>query len=299
MNKSDYLHLASEISFLGGMLKKTGMSKFSAKSIESRLGRAKTLASQYEDTGRAPAKAVITFRGSPVRGTHGIAADFGANATRAFNDAVAAVAASLTGALADKGPIPNRPQNQLLITGTALGSFGFVLEEAPENSQLMLEGTTAVSQALDIIVDLLEASTKSDEELSESVSKVANRAISTVSEFLSQLSDNGASCTLVASGKQFRFSNVEQVILSKARLSLDNIKEHDDVFEGVFLGALPERRTFEFRAADGSVMHGTIAKDVENPGSINDHLRERVRITTHTRIVGSSKPRYSISELPW
>lgn len=299
MDRVDYSHLKAEIAFLEGMRSKPGLSKLSASSIEARLDRARKHAGEFDSAATVPARAVITYRGTPVRGTHGVVADFGTAATKAFNDAVAAVAASITGALADKGPIPNRPQNQLLITGTAVGSFGFVLEEEPDHNQLLLDSSTAVSQALDLIVDLLDASTKSDEDLSEPVSRLANRAISSVTDFLSQLADNGASCSISARGKKFRFSSIDQVKQSKIRLSFDNIKEQDETFEGVFLGALPERRTFEFRVTDGSVIHGAFTKDVEDPGVVNHHLTERVTITAHTRIVGSSKPRYTISRLPW
>lgn len=299
MNRNEYSQVASEISFLEGMKRRPGLSKLSSKSIEARLARAKEQLSQFDAVPHEAAKAVITYRGTPVRGTHGVVADFGTAATKAFNDAVAAVAASITGALADKGPIPNRPQNQLLITGTAVGSFGFVLEEEPEHTQSLLDNSTAVSQALTLIVDLLDASTKSDEDLSEPVSRLANRAISSVTDFLSQLADNGASCAISAGGKQFRFSNVDQVKMSKNRLSFDNIKEQNETFEGVFLGALPERRTFEFRVVNGDVIHGSCTKDVEDPSVINRHLNEHVTITAHTRVVGNSKPRYTISELPW
>lgn len=299
MNRNDYNHANAEISFLESMAKRPGLSKLSARSIEARLARARMIADDFDANAFMPARAVLTYRGAPVRGTLGVVAEFGSSATRAFSEAVSAVAASLMGALADKGPIPNKPNNQLLITGTALGSFGFVLEESPGNNQLQLEGTTAVAQALDLIVELLEASTQSDEELSESVSKLANRAITSVTDFLAQLADNGASCALTAGAKQFRFASVEQVKASKARLSLDNIKERDEEYVGCFLGALPERRSFEFLTEDGHVIHGSITKDVENPAIINHHLNKRVKITTHTRVVGRSKPRYTLSALPW
>ena len=57
-------------------------------------------------------------------GGYGIFADFGTKIVGALNEAVTSVAASLSGGLAAKGPIPNREKNQLLITSTAVGSFG-------------------------------------------------------------------------------------------------------------------------------------------------------------------------------
>jgi len=49
-------------------------------------------------------------------------------AVNSFTETVAAMAASLTGPLAAMGPIRDREQHQLLITSTALGSFGLSLK---------------------------------------------------------------------------------------------------------------------------------------------------------------------------
>lgn len=298
MNRNEYSHVAAEISFLEGMASQPGISFLTAKSVESRLRQAKENLAKLQATRIEPVKAILTYRGRPVHGTFGIVADFGATATRAFSDAVTAVAASLSGNLADKGPIPNKSDNQLLITGTALGSFGFVLEEAP-SEQMTLDGNTPVAQALELIVDLLDASTRGDEELSESVSKLADRAIQSVSDFLAQLADNHASCALETREKQFRFANVEQVQASRARFSPENIKESDEDYTGYFSGTLPSRRTFEFTTADGETICGTLSKSIEDPSVINQHLGKPVTITAKTRTVGSSKPRYTLAELPW
>jgi len=58
--------------------------------------------------------------------------EFGVKAINAFADAVAAIGASQTTSLGTRGALPNREAYQLLITGTAVGSFGFELEEGAE-----------------------------------------------------------------------------------------------------------------------------------------------------------------------
>ena len=61
-------------------------------SLEARLSNArKTLATLPLQTSQ---KAKLTFRGKPVLGSYGIAADFGSKATGAFSEAFAAVAAA-------------------------------------------------------------------------------------------------------------------------------------------------------------------------------------------------------------
>ena len=96
-------------------------------SLESRLESARAALAALPQQMIAP-KARLTFRGKPVFGSHGIAADFGGKAAGAFSDAFAAVAAGLSESLRDMGPIPNRDKNQLVITSTAIGSFGFEFE---------------------------------------------------------------------------------------------------------------------------------------------------------------------------
>ncbi|MHC8285790.1 hypothetical protein ACYZUD_02940 [Pseudomonas sp. XS1P51] len=156
-----------------------------------------------------------------------------------------------------------------------------------------------LTQAIDLITELLEATTKSDEELSEPVSRLADRAISSVSDFLAKLSSYDASCSLTTRTRRFQFADSEQVRRSKARLSLDNIKETTETFTGEFIGALPDKRAFEFRTSDGSVIYGGIPREIPDPNAVNLHLYKTFNITLSAKRIGSSKPRYMLQRFPW
>jgi hypothetical protein len=169
----------------------------------------------------------------------------------------------------------------------------------PAATQLEIEGTSSVSQAIELMTELLEATTKSDEELSEPVSRLADRAISSVSDFLGKLSSYDASCSLTTRTRTFQFADSEQVRRSKARLSLDNIKETIESFTGEFIGALPDKRAFEFRTTEGSVIYGGIPRDIPNPEAVNLHLYKIYDITLSAKRIGSSKPRYVLQQFPW
>lgn len=299
MNRSEYVSKSAELGFLERQAASPGISRLTLLSIQSRIEQARQFLSENSSYAYKPARVRLTYRGVPVIGTHGVLAEFGAAATKAFSVAITAIAASVSGALADKGPIPNRLANQLLITGPARGSFGFELEEIPADKQLDIEGTTAVAQAIEILTDLLEGTTKSDEELSEPLSRLADRAILAVSDFLSELADNEASCALSTDTRSFRFTDVEQVKRSKARLSRDNIKEQDEVFVGSFVGVLPDKRLFEFKTIDGDVIYGRIPIDISSPNEINKNLYTQVKIVVTARRIGSSSPRYRLKTLPW
>nr|WP_298143055.1 hypothetical protein [uncultured Pseudomonas sp.] len=299
MSRNEIAHGMAELSFLKDLSSRSGVSKVSAMSLASRAKRVETKLGRSSETAVQPAKAVLTYRGKPVWGTHGVLADFGMSATAAFNDAVATVAASLTGTLNSMGPVPNRANNQLLITGTALGSFGFELQEAPSDSpQFEIEGISPVALAIDLIAELFEASTKSDDELSEPVSRLQPRALVAVSEFLDKLIVNDAACSISTKSRTFRFADAGQVQISKSRLSPDNIKEADFTLVGQFLGVFPEKRTFEFKTIDNQIIHGTIAREVEDPAAINRRLNKNLEINVHTKQVGSGHPRYQLREAP-
>jgi len=123
MNQQDRIHLLSELTFLRERLAELPDSaKIMRISTESRIRGIENRLAEEPVNEREPERVQLTFNGLPVIGSHGIFAEFGMKA-------VTAVAASLCTPLAAMGPIPNREQHQLLITNTALGSFGFELEE--------------------------------------------------------------------------------------------------------------------------------------------------------------------------
>jgi len=299
MNRSEFAHASAELGFLEKQAATPGISRLTLMSIQSRIEQARAYLNENGKHAYRPAKVKLTYRGAPVWGTHGVLAEFGASATKAFSLAITAIAASISGSLADKGPIPNKLSNQLLITGPARGSFGFELEEIPADKQLDIEGTTPVAQAIDIIAELLEATTKSDEELSEPVSRLADRAIAAVSDFLSELAESDASCALATGSRRFQFADVEQVRRSKARLSRDNIKEEDETFTGSFVGVLPDKRVFEFKTTGGEVIYGRIPTEISSPNDINGRLYTQFTIVVTARRIGASKPRYRLKALPW
>lgn len=249
---------------------------------------------------RLPARAKLTFSGRPVIGSHGIMADFGMKAVNAFSEAVTAVAASLTAPLRAMGPIPNKEQNQLLITNTALGSFGFELEELPPE-QLDIDEVSIVEQALERTQNLLSATTQPDDEaLADSASELDQRALDKVRTFIKTLADHEALCALWFQSKDFRFVSGAQVRKSIERMSEGNLHEEDRTLEGHFEGVLPnKRRSFEFRELGAKeVIVGKLGPGVEHPEEINDHLKQVCTVRVAVTRVGNGRPRYLVTEAP-
>jgi hypothetical protein len=242
-----------------------------------------------------PTRARLTFRGRPVVGNHGIFAEFGTAAVSKFADAIAALAASLEGPLGARGTIPNRESNRMLITGTALGSFGFELEELVRPDELPFPDGSPVEEAISQARSFLEATLGSDDDLAEAASGTDPRAVAFLRDFLKMMADQEALCALEFGGKEFRFSDVGQVRQSVERLRQDNIHEAEEAIEGFFQGVLPTRRTFEFKVANtDDVIVGKVGGSISNAGEINHVLDRPVRISVHVTRVGNGRPRYRL-----
>lgn len=150
MNTQERLQLFAEKTSLERMLEKLPESSvIDRMSLEARKAEVEDALVAAPAPSREPVRARLTFRGKPIIGSHGMYAEFGAKAVNAFADAVAAIGASQTTALGTRGAIPNRGESQLLITGTALGSFGFELEEAPSYPETLFPGMSLIDRAIE------------------------------------------------------------------------------------------------------------------------------------------------------
>lgn len=299
MNNEDRQHLLAERTFLKRMLAQTPTTaRLTQMSEEARLRKVEAQLAALPTDERMPARARLTFDGVPVIRSHGIFADFGMKAISSFTEAVASVAASLSAPLAAMGPIPNRDQNQLLITNTAVGSFGFELEEY-RAEQLALEDASPVATALERTQALLQSTLGDDEALADIASETDPRALDKVRTFLKVLADNNAVCALQYGGRGVRFADVGQVSRSLAKLEADNLHESEEQLRGEFVGVLPNSRSFEFKlASDGQIIRGKVSPRLQNVDDVNSHLHQAVQIDVTRTQVGSGRPRYLLTQMP-
>ena len=258
--------------------------KFRKKKVEEALASQGAIPWQ-------PASVRLTFRGKPAVGAHGLFADFGVAAVKAFTDAVTTVGASQYAPLKSRGAIPGRENYRLLITGTALGSFGFELEETPRKD--MFRELSPVELALRRTISILEATIGTDDVLTDAVSDTHPRALGALRAFLKKMADKEATCTLEFKDHVFRFSDVSQVRRSESRLSRDYIAEEEQEMSGYFRGMLPARRTFEFlNEATGRIISGRIDFAVKDADAINDILNRPALIKVLSRQVGAARRHY-------
>ena len=305
MNIHDYRFLLSERGTLKKMISESSHGNFLGRwSLEARLREVEKELEAYEGYSPRLVNARLTFQGKPVSGSRGINADFGADAAKAFAESVTLIGAGRRSPLPARGRIPNAAEYQLLITGTAVGSFGFQLEDAAQ--QPALEGqSTPVELAIKKVKEILKASTATDEELSDAIADTDRRALNSVQAFLKKMADSGAMCALEFQGDEFRFRDTAQVRSSESRLSNDNIQEDNVTLSGQFQGFLPNSRRAEFllsatgadflQDAIGTIVSGRVEPDVDVTVNINEILNTDATIEARTRRVGQGRPRYVIT----
>jgi len=302
MNMQSYQALTSEISMLDDMLR-----NIPSGNVIERIGlehRLKTVRAKFDDIQASNIipvqKAKLTFNGRPVLGSHGISADFAAKATGMFTDAVSAIAASLQNSLSPKGPIPNKDKNQLLITGVAVGSFGFEFELPQSESPDLFPEPSHTEEAMESVQQLFRLSASgSDDEVTEIVERIHPRAVKKVAEFLECLAQSHAWCGLEVKDNFFKYDGLPQIEASISRIQEGNIHGSDVWLKGKFLGALPSSGVFEFQTEDIGVIKGRLTGSADtDANAINfDWLKKSVRIEFHVIQVGQGKPRYSLVSL--
>ena len=299
MNQSQYNNLLAEINTVEDFLANMPENRFLERmSFEARLD---DLQNQLErvDVLRINKKAIITFRGKPVDRSHGITADFSGKAINGLNEMVTSVVASLNNNLNLMGPIPNRDQHQLMITGTAVGSFGFELELPKPNYDIFAEKNGAEAALSDIQSLLRETIDGTDDDIGNIISKIHPRAVRKISDFLVILQRNEALFAMEYDKDIFRVETDEQLEAIINRLDNSNIREEYQTYEGVFQGFLPDSRTFEFvDRSNQEIIKGKIDTSIPNPEAINnDYLNKLVKVTFNVVQFGQAKPKYTLLNL--
>ena len=292
MTTQEYRRILAERAALDNLLDQLPVSSvIERQGLEFRRKEVEEILASHRPPHREAARVRLTFRGKPAVGSHGLVADFGTAAVKAFADAVTAVGASQNGPLKSRGAVPQRENYRLLITGTALGSFGFELEEIPR-ADLFCE-QTPVEVAVRRTMWILESTIGTDEVLTDAVFDADPRALGALRGFLKTMADQEATCTLEFKDRVFRFSDVHQVRRSESRLRRDYVYEEEQEMSGRFQGVLPVRRTFEFLSeGTGRIVTGKIGFEVQDPGAINDVLGRPVLIKVLSRHAGDARRRY-------
>lgn len=209
--------------------------------------------------GERTGKVALLFGGRPVWGSRGIEAAFASHAIDQFQRAVAAQAAGAAGPVGTRGRLAQEVTPRLMVTDVGRGSFGFVLEEAAENEQLV---ETPTRHALDDIARLARAAASPDEEgFNTAVDAIEPRALQALAEFFKQLHEYGAQLRLVEGDDDFEL-DAEAVGRARVRTEQTQIETETLEEEGILVGVVPQRKSFEWRRPNGETIVGTAEGDI-------------------------------------
>jgi hypothetical protein len=269
----------------------------------SLIVRRDALAQDLATLGAQPplsAHAAVYFGGAPVVGSRGIDATFASRAMSNYEDLVTKVWGQRQhGILPASGPVRDRHEAKLHITGVVRGSFGFELAEL--EGPMSSDGAP-LRDAVDLATRAIIAAGESDDALADAAANLDARAFAALREFFMILKKGGASVRVVTNDLDRSF-DVSSVIAAADRTQGTLTEEQDVPVPGEFLGVLPERRTFELRRDDGTVLRGRVSEEMPPAElrQLNPDWSTR-RCVAHLRVVtlssrSRSRQRYILRRL--
>ncbi|MEQ5572513.1 hypothetical protein ABN306_06765 [Providencia huaxiensis] len=296
MTRDEYVYVLSERSQVMSMLKSIDEKNvISRMSLEYRLSQLDDEIKNANINMHSPAKAVITFKGDPVLGTVGISSAFGAKILKAFNSAITQVSTSLMPSTAVQKIEP------MIITGTAKGSFGFVLEEPSREGILDFDEKSITSCSLEKTYKILSSAINGDDELlANELVAIDEKSIKKIREFIDILVKEKTIFTIKNSDFSLVVRNPQQLETISYKLSVDNIKEEIKTLAIMFTGVLPNKRRCEFKLINDEtdVEVATISSHIKSPEVINTLIGKTVQAKFLCTTVGNGKTKYSLRDLP-
>jgi len=253
--------LQAELSAVGALLKEAtesgdylGKYQFSRRKVAL-----ETEISAIHGTPEKLASVALLFGGSPVIGSRGISADFAGDALDKFQDLVSKTFAKTEwGSLGERGPIPLKHASHLMVTEVARGSFGFVLNEVSEQTEI---ADTALKMQVEEVATLLQRTASPNElDFEEAADTLDSRTLTALKNFFVTLDSNGATLRIVEDVADFTLDETA-IRRGRRRTEATEIQENEITLVGVLAGVLPAHRKFELTLENGQTMYGSVSKE--------------------------------------
>lgn len=235
---------------------------------------------------------LMTFRGPPVDSTRGILVDFAGKALQKFSDAFATVAAGRQTTLSDRGRLPAR-ESHLMITGTAIGSFGFQFE-GPSDGRLFDDIKTEEMSTLENLISVVRAAAeKDDDDLALALESVQPRAATKIREFVEFVAQQDAGVAFELEAESLVLSDPSKLRTIADRLEHTKSREEVVQVSAELLGVLPVEGTFEARLSDGKVIKGKISDDIVDLEEFSRTWAfEKAQLELFETQIGERPPKY-------
>lgn len=217
---------------------------------------------QLQALGNSPARlasVALFFSGKPVLGSIGIASDFAGKALKAYQELISKIFAKLElGGMGERGPIPLKQDATLMVTGMAHGSFGFVLNELSDQTELH---DTALKETVTATTDLLEGVSGVNETSFEQLADdLDSRTLDALRRFFGDLNSEAATIRIVDDVRELQLdsASIHRALL---RTEATEIEESSIDAEGIMKGFLPAHRRFEMEGLDGVTYSGSVSQE--------------------------------------
>lgn len=277
----DFAH--ADAAAVNGLLAQLGDEDVMARfGLEARLADLQAEIARLDAAGDEPvASAALFFGGRPVLGQRGIESEFAGTVITKFQDIVAKVLAHETGGLGQRGVVANKAASTLHITNIVRGSFGFLLEEAGAQQQMV---ETPLRAAVDEATRLLEAFGEPDEEeFRTAIETIDERLLATTRDFFNIMRSSGATLRLV-SGETDRSFGAEAVERAAERATSTTVQDSEEILRGQLGGVLPDARQFEFRVGEPQgTIRGRIDRGI-NADALSRYNRDWVNVDAIARV---------------
>lgn len=226
--------------------------------------RLKTLANKLNTLKEAAlsdnsASVAIFFGGKPVLGSKGIAAEFAGSALEQFQNLISKTFATTeAGELGQRGKIPFKAQSELMVTGVASGSFGFVLDEMSEQTEIEASQLTHI---IDKATHLLRDTAAQDDAVFEHlIEDLDPRTLIALKDIFTNLDSNQATLRVVEKEIDMLLDS-SAIHRGKIRTEATSIEETTTELGGTLVGFLPEHRKFEIKNETGDLVYGSTTKE--------------------------------------
>lgn len=214
---------------------------------------------ELEEAVSTSTSVALFFGGRPVLGSKGIAAGFAGNILEKFQDLVTRkFAKEGLGQLGERGPIPQKNNTQLMVTELARGSFGFILDEMSDQTELLDTSLKLIVDDVAVIVE--NTGSLSEQDFEEMVESLDQRTLIALKEFFVILDDSEATIRIVNDERDFI---LDQYAVHRGRLRIEStsIEEEEELMSGIIQGFLPEHKKFELQPADREIIYGSVSKE--------------------------------------
>ena len=271
-----------------------------SEGLTEKLNQLKEKLSQFSDEIIEP-KIRLLFSGDAVKGSLGIKSKFVSKTIKPIQELIKTQTALVRfGTVGNRGRAKNSANSELFLTALPTGSFGIELSKLDHNDLFDQED---VSKAIKQVVELIDASTESDEVFEQAIENSPKRNIANLKSFLKTVSD--ADSILKIETGSFGVNLSEQDIKDGYQRVNATENEEDEVFiNGKLRGFLLDSGKFEIIGNEGEIITGIIFPDISEEVLV-DYDRKylnkpcRIHLAIHkTRfITGREKINYELLDI--